>query len=91
MPHIPTSVAQAHAAMLDAWAMADSLWGRRDTALYMQALQAAVILDELYTLRYARWQQAGGQSDWSPIDKYLPDEEQWPSSATRYEILGGVQ
>ena len=72
-PTIPTHVAQAHAASLDAWRLADELYdgiGFFDHTLYIEALFAAVYLEDLYTLRYIRWQRAGGQSDWSPLDRY---------------------
>jgi len=81
----PTPIAQAQGWQERAWKKADDLFD--NDALYIEAVQAAVIVTDLYTRRYTRWQDEGGQSNWSPIDKYMPDE---PAPGC-YNIFWGVQ
>lgn len=92
-PRNPTPIAQAYGMREKAWTQADNLYHTGDPALFMEAQYAAVYIEELVTKRYAIWQSEGGQSNWSPVDRYQdpPNEEQWPSIATRYEVLGGLQ
>ncbi len=65
----PTPIAQARGMMERAEELLDQL-ADADVDLFREAQSAYYLVKDLKTRRYHTWQDGGGLSCWSPLDRY---------------------